>query len=147
MTASAKQYVFIMFFNYKNGKEKEWAERKRDESIVYLKRLFENKARFSCVARDENNSALILRGYVNLNSPCRLEYAKGLLGKYSTCKRSYFGDMVNLCRFLHIDRDLVTTGRLPSVGGNAIGKMKPLATDPAFIVKTLLDSMDKKDFV
>ena len=97
MTASTKQYVFNTFFNYKSGKEREWADRRRDESIVYLKRLFENKARFSCVARDENNNALILRGCVNLNSPCRLEYAKGLLGKYSTCEPSYFGDMVNLC--------------------------------------------------
>ena len=45
-------------------------------------------------------------------------------------------------RFLHIDRDLTVTGRLPHIGS----KMKPLASDPKFVVKILLESIDKKDF-
>ena len=152
---TTKQYIFSLFFNF-NFKEKdgeairgrEWAEGKRDQALVYLKRLFENKAQFSCIARDENqgSNCLMLRGYMNLNSPCTQAHAKRLLGKCSTCKPSHFGDMVSLCRFVHIDRDLTVTGRLPHVGGNSIRKLKSFAGDPKFVVKILLDSIDKKDF-
>ena len=151
---TTKQYIFSLFFNF-NFKEKdgesirgrEWAEEKRDQALLHLKRLFENKAQFSCIARDENrgSNCLMLRGYMNLNSPCTQAYAKRLLGKYSSCKPSYFGDMVSLCRFVHIDRDLTVTGRLPHVGGNSIRKLKSFAGDPKFVVKILLDSIDKKD--
>ena len=152
---TTKQCIFSLFFNF-NFKEKdgesirgrEWAEEKRDQALLYLKRLFENKAQFSCIARDENqgSNCLMLRGYMNLNSPCTQAHAKRLLGKYSSCKPSYFGDMVSLCRFVHIDRDLTVTGRLPHVGGNSIRKLKSFAGDPKFVVKILLDSIDKKDF-
>ena len=141
-----KQYVFILFFNYKDNKERMWAEKKRNDAIAYLKRLFENKAKFSCVARDESTSCLMLKGFMNLNLPCTQEYAKRLLGKYSSCKPSYFGDLVSLCRFVHIDRNLMTTGRLPKSGNNSIKNLKPFATDPKFVVKILLDSIDKNDF-
>jgi hypothetical protein len=83
----------------------------------------------------------MLRGYMNLNSPCTQTYAKQLLGNYSTCKPSFFGDMVSLCRFIHVDRDLTVTGRLPYGRGN----LKSFAGDPKFIIKVLLDSIDKKD--
>ena len=53
---------------------------------------------------------------------------------------------MSLCRFVHIDRDLTVTGRLPYVGGNSIRKLKSFAGDPKFVVKILLDSIDKKDF-
>jgi hypothetical protein len=145
---TTKQYIFNLFFNFKdneNGltREREWAEGKREDALAYLKRLFENKAQFSCIAKDENRSAscLMLRGYVNLNSPCTQAYAKQLLGRYSTCKPSFFGDMVSLCRFIHVDRDLTVTGRLPH--GR---KLKAFAGDPKFVIKILLDSIDKKDF-
>ena len=148
---ATKQYVFNLFFNYgfktKGGDlaTREWAEKKRGEALVYLKRLFENKAQFACVARDESGSSLMLRGYMNLNSPCRQVYAKSLLGKYSSCKPSYFGDMVSLCRLVHVDRDLLVSGRLPHIGGNSIKKLKSFAGDPNFVVKVLLNSIDKKD--
>lgn len=75
---------------------REWAEEKRENAIVCLKRLFENKAQFSCIAKDENKDCLLLRGHMNLSSPCKQAHAKRLLGKHSTCKPSYFGDMVSL---------------------------------------------------
>ena len=111
---TTKQYIFSLFFNF-NFKEKdgesirgrEWAEEKRDQALLHLKRLFENKAQFSCIARDENQGSdcLMLRGCMNLNSPCTRACAKRLLGKHSSCEPSHFGDMVSLCRFVHIDRD------------------------------------------
>ena len=152
---TTKQFIFCLFFNF-NFKEKdgesfrgrEWAEGKRDQALVHLKRFFKNKAQFSCIARDENqgSNCLMLRGHMNLNSPCTQVHAKRLLGKCSSCEPSYFGDMVSLCRFVHIDRDLTVTGRLPHVGGNSIRKLKSFAGDPKFVVKILLDSIDKKDF-
>ena len=54
--------------------------------------------------------------------------------------------MVSLCRFVHVDRDLTVTGRLPTTGGISIKRMRPFASDPKFVVKILLDSIDKKDF-
>ena len=152
MGTTTKQYIFNLFFNYnfksKSGDftQREWAEEKRNTALAYLKRLFENKAQFSCIAKDENRDCLMLRGYMNLNSPCTQAYAKRLLGKYSSCKPSYFGDMVSLCRFVHIDRDLTLTGRLPHIGGNSIKNLKSFAGDPHFVVKILLDSIDKRDF-
>ena len=139
-----KQYVFNLYFNYKGDKGREWAEKTREGTLTYLKRLFEGKAKFSCIAKDENKTSLLLRGYVNLNSPCGLDYAKRLLGKYSSCKPSYFGDMVSLCRLLHIDRDLTVIGRLPKVGGNSTRK-KSFATDPKFVKKILLQSIIDKE--
>ena len=149
MGVTMKQCAFCLFFNYGNGGwAKENAEKKREDALVYLKALFENKAKFSCVAKDESRttSCLLLRGHVNLNSPCLQAHAKRLLGKFSTCKPSYFGDMVSLCRMVHVDRNLTVTGRLACVGNNSIKKLKPFATDPKFVVRILLDSIDKNDF-
>lgn len=148
MTA-AKRYVFNLFFNFKEGdttRGRAWAEEKRESALTYLKRLFENKVGFSCVAKDEKNaSCLMLRGYMNLNSPCTQRYAKRLLGKYCSCKPSYFGDMVSLCRFIHVDRNLTVTGKLRGVGGSTKNH-RSFASDPNFVIKILLDSIDKKDF-
>ena len=101
-----KQFVFTIFFNHRDEKGKDWAQRRRSETLAYLTRLFENKAKFACIAREESRTALILTGYVNLHSPCTLGYAKKLLGKYGSIKPSYFGDLVSLCRLVHIDRKL-----------------------------------------
>jgi len=141
---ATKQHIFSIFFNFNGDKEEDrkWAEKRRDDALIYLQRLFENKAKFSCIAKDENKSCLLLRGYMNLNSPCSLVYAKRLLGRFSSCKPSCFGDMLNLCRFVHVDRNLTVTGRLPKSGNNSIKKMKPFATDPKFVVKILLDYID-----
>ena len=155
MVATTKQYTFILYFNYNFkdrdsgvNRERAWAEGKREGALAYLKRLFENKAQFSCIAKDENRTAstLMLRGHVNLNSPCTQAYAKRLLGRYCSCKPSYFGDMVSLCLLVHVDRDLTVTGRLPRIGGNSIKKLKSFAGDPKFVVKVLRESIDKKDF-
>jgi hypothetical protein len=151
---TTKQYIFNLFFNFKdkdNGNEltrdMEWAEGRRESALAYLKRLLENKAQFSCTAKDKNRngSCLTLRGYMNLNSPCTQAYAQRLLGKYSTCKPSFFGDMVSLCRFIHVDRDLTVTGRLPHGRGNLIKNLKSFTGDPKFVIKILLDSIHKKD--
>jgi len=152
MEGTTKHYTFILYFNYnfknKDGltRDRTWAEERRENALKYLKRLFENKAQFSCIAKDEGSDFLTLRGYMNLNSPCTKLYAKRLLGKYSCCKPSYFGDMVSLCLFLHIDRNLTVTGRLPRVGGNSTKNMKSFAGDPNFVVKILRESIERKDF-
>ena len=144
MVKTTKHYQFILFFNHKEGgRERLQTEKWRNDAWTYLVRLFENKASFACIARDENKSSLLLRGYVNLKSPCTQAYLKNMLGKYSACKPSYFGEMVSLCRLVHIDRDLTTVGRL-SNGANPI--CKPFSGDPKFILKILLDSIDKKDY-
>lgn len=157
MSETTRQYIFTLFFNYANG-ERVRAEKRREESLVYLKGLFENRAKFSCIARDERDESkiardggrasacLMLRGYCNLNSPCKHEYAKRLFGKYSSLKPSYFGDMVNLCRFIHVDRNLTVTGRLPHGRKDSVAKLHSFTGDPKFVIKILLDSIDKKDF-
>ena len=147
MAPVTKQYVFSLYFNYGGALNRDvgWAEKKRDQGLVYLKRLFENKAQFSCIAKDGVSNCLLLKGCVNLNSPCTQVYAKRLLGKYSSCKPSYFGDMVSLCQLVHVDRNLLVSGRLPHIGGNSIKKLKSFAGDPNFVVKVLLSSIDKKD--
>lgn len=85
-----------------------------------------------------------MRGCVNLESPCEQTHLKGMLGKHSSCKPSNFGEMVSLCRFVHID------GNLTTVVGSQVNEANPMckshAGDPEFIVKILLDSTDKKDF-
>ena len=93
-----KQCTFCLFFNYGDGWMKEKAEKRWEDALVYLKALFENKAKFSCIAKDESKttSCLLLRGYMNLNLPCTQACAKRLLGKFSSCKPSCFGDMVSL---------------------------------------------------
>ena len=136
-----QQYVFNMYFN----KKMEQPEKARQNSLAYLKNLFEIKAKFSCIAKDQENDTLMLRGYVNLNSRCQPAWFKGMIGKYSSCKPSYFGDLVSLCRLLHNDRNLTVTGRLPCNGSNSIKNMKPFASDPKFVVKILLESIDKND--
>ena len=150
---TSKQYVFSLYFNYdgksgENGlvRDRKWAEERRGNAIVYLKGLFNKKATFSCTAKDESRdgSRLMLRGYVNLNSPCTPAYIKRLLGKYSSCKPSFFGDMVSLCRLIHVDRYLTVTGRLPHGRGDS-NKIKTFTGDPKLVIKCLLDSIDRKD--
>ena len=136
-----QQYVFNMYFN----KKMEQPEKARQNSLAYLKNLFEIKAKFSCIAIDQEDDTLVLRGYVNLNSRCKQAWFKQMIGKYSSCKPSFFGDMVSLCRLLHVHRDLTVTGRLPCTGGNSIKNMKSFASDPKFVKKILLESIDKKD--
>ncbi len=149
---TTKHYTFILYFryNFKDTKkdllrDRAWAEEIREGTLKYLKRLFEIKAQFSCIAKDDGLDYLMLRGYVNLNSPVTPAYMKRLLGKYSSCKPSYFGDMVSLCLLLHIDRDLTVTGRLPRIGANSTKHLKSFAGDPNFVVKILRDSIEKRD--
>ena len=145
MSTTTKHYIFTVFFNYNTNKEREYAEKQQTESLVYLRRTFAFKARFSCIARDQNASYLMLKGFCNLNYPCKSGHLKEILGKYSSCKPLYFGDIVNLCRFVHIDKDLMVTGRLPCVGNPNSEKSKPFANDPKFVVRVLLDSIAKND--
>ena len=86
---TTKHYVFTVFFNFNGDKERTWAQKRREDGLIYLTGLFENKAKFSCIAKDENAESLLLRGYCNLNSPCTREYGKRLLGKCSSLKPSY----------------------------------------------------------
>lgn len=133
-----------MFFNH-DGRSLEQAVVMRDKTLAYLTRLFENKAQFAAIAKDHSpkNSCLLLRGYVHLNSPCKLPHIKQMLGKYSSCYPSYFGDMVSLCRLVHVDKYLTTVGRLPQTG---ISTKKNVNTDTAYIVKVLVESIEKRDY-
>ena len=136
MTTPTRYYVFSMFFNY-DRRGKVAAEALREESITYLKRLFENVAQFACVAKDDNASkpSLILKGYVHLNSTCTPPHMKRWLEK------GVFGDVVNLCRLVCVDKQLTTVGRL-SNAGNSSAKF---TTDPEFVVKLLVDSIEGRD--
>lgn len=149
MGATTKQHTFSLFFNFDGvGWTRVRAEKRREDAATCLKSLFENEAKFSCVAKDESKdgNCLLLRVCVDLDSPCTQACAERLLGKCGSCEPSCFGDVVSPCRFVHIDGNLATTGRLPCVGNNSIKNVKPFATDPKFTVKALLDSIDKKDF-
>ena len=145
MRETTKHYQFTLFFNCETGGGRKQAEKWRDDAVVHLKRPFENKASFACIARDENKTTLPLKGCTNLKSPCRQAHLKGMLGKCSCCKPLHFGEMVSLCRLVHIDRELTTVGSLQVNGANPV--CKPFSGDPKFIVKILLDSIDKSEDV
>lgn len=142
MTAM-KHYVFRVFFNYNRWGEKSKAESTREESLTYLTGLFEKVARFACIAKDENKDkpSLMLKGYANLKSPCTQAHFKRWLGSHCTCYHSNFGDMMNLCRLVCIDKRLVTVGRISAGNSNA----KTFTKDPKFVVKLLVDSIEGKD--
>lgn len=137
---TTKYYVFNLFFNY-DKQEKAKAEATREETLTYLTQLLANKARFACVAKAESKDkpCLMLRGYVNLRSPCTQPHLKGLLGKYCTCYPSDFGDVMNLCRLVCVDKQLVTVGRMARVGGHS--NVKSFTSNPKFVVKILVDSI------
>ena len=54
MGPKTKHYQFILFFNLKKGQSQ--AQKWRKDALTYLVRLFENKAGFACIARDENSA-------------------------------------------------------------------------------------------
>ena len=140
---TTKHYVFNLFFNYDRwGRDK--AKTDREEMLTYLTRLFENVARFACFAKDKNKDkpCLLLRGYVNLNSPCTKSHMRRWLGKYCTCYPSNFGDMMNLCRLVCIDKQLATVGRLSGTGNS---NAKSFTTDPKFVIKLLVDSIEGRN--
>ena len=49
------QYIFSWFFTYRGDEERLQAEKQREDSLVYLKRIFKDKANFSCIAKDESS--------------------------------------------------------------------------------------------
>jgi hypothetical protein len=112
--ALAKNWIFNLYFNYKDEEGRKWAETRRDEGLVYMKKTMERKSRFSVIAKDESKSCLLLRGYMHLNSACKRDHVKKLLGKYSNCKMASSGDVVNLLKYFNIDKNVVVTGELPS---------------------------------
>lgn len=139
MASITRHYNFVLYFNGTR------AEEKRNESLIYLKKLFECKATFACIARDKDKDekTLTLRGYVSLKSPCTREWLKKLLGKRSCCYPSCFGEVVSLCLLIFVDRELTLVGRMHTNGANP--HSKPFAGDPKFIVKILLEAIDGKD--
>lgn len=112
--ALTKNWIFNLYFNYKDEEGRKWAETKRGESLTYIKKTMERMSRFSVVARDENESCLLLRGYMHLNNACTREYVKKVLGRYSNCKMTNYGDVVNLLKYFNIDKGATVTGELPS---------------------------------
>jgi pyruvate dehydrogenase complex dehydrogenase (E1) component len=112
--ALAKNWIFNLYFNYKDEASREWAKAKRDESLTHVKKTMERMSRFSVIAKDGNGSCLMLRGYMHLNNPCTREYVKKVLGKYSSCSMTNSGDVVNLLKHFNVDKDMTVTGELPS---------------------------------
>ena len=110
----AKNWIFNLYFNFKDEEGRKWAETKRDESLTYMKRMMDRMSRFSVIAKDENKSCLLLRGYMHLNNACTREYVKKVLGKYSNCKMTNYGDVINLLKYFKVDEDVAVTGELPS---------------------------------
>ena len=124
---TTKNWIFNCYFFYKGVKGKAVAETRRHETLVCLRKMLEGKARFSVIAKDENktNSCLLLRGYMNLNNTCNEGHAKKLLGKFSNCKPTVFGDVVMLMKLFHVDKQLTVTGRLPAQG-NTVEELQGL---------------------
>ena len=112
--ALSKNWVFNLYFNYKDEEGRKWAETKRDESFIYMEKTMERISRFSVIAKDENGSCLLLRGYMHLKNPCTRGHVKKVLGKYSNCKMSALGDAVNLLKYFNVDKNVAVTGELPS---------------------------------
>lgn len=141
-----KHHLFTVFFNHKGDVTQ--AEVARKNTQAHLLKLFEDEAGFAVIAKDCLNGSclslrcLSLRGHVNLKSPCRVPHIKLVLGKCSTCHASHFGDVANLCRLLHIDKRLIAVGKL---GRGNHSSMKCADTDPARIVKILVEAIEKKD--
>ena len=101
----AKNWIFSLYFNYKDEESRAWAETRRCESLTYMKKTMERMSRFSVIAKDENkaNSCLLLRGYINLNCACTRVHVKKLLGKHSNCKMTAYSDVENLLKFFNVD--------------------------------------------
>ena len=75
--------------------------------------------------KNKTNSCLLLRGYMNLNNTCNEGHAKKLLGKFSNCKPTVFGDVVMLMKLFHVNKQLTVTGRLPAQG-NTVEELQGL---------------------
>ena len=148
--SSTKRWIWNRYFHYKSGDQE---SRDKAEAICYqtagcLAKLLEGKSRLSIIAKGENkvNSYLMLRGFCNLNSTCAKQHVKKLIGKYSNCKPAVFSDVIMLMKYFFLDRHLMVTGRIPSQGNNSTKTMKSYATDARFLVKTLLEEIEKQDF-
>lgn len=125
------------------------AEARRHESLVHLKKLLEQRSRFSIMAKDENrsDSCFLPRGHVNLNYSGAAKCLKKSLGKCCCCcEPSVFGDVVCLMKCFHIDKRATVTGRLPSQVNNGKKTVKSCATDARWIMKTLAEKNDKQNF-
>jgi hypothetical protein len=112
---------------------------KRHEAVVYLRGLLERKSNFAVVARDENEeqSCLLLRGYMRLRSPCNNLHAKGMVGRYSKVKPTTFGDVFHLMRYFHVVRGCNVIGELPGTKGTGKG-----TNDVRWVLKTLAEQID-----
>lgn len=110
----SKNWIFNLYFNFKDEKSRGWAERKREESLIYMRKTMERMTQFSVITKDGNTACLLLRGYMHLNNACMREHVKKVLGKYSNCKMTKMGDVVALLRFFYVDRYITLTGELPS---------------------------------
>lgn len=136
-----KNWVFNFYFYYKN-ESRERAERKRCEATMHLKGMLGRKSFFGVIAKDENEeqSCLLLRGFMRLKSPCKKKYAKRMLGKYSNARPTTFGDVVHLIKYFHVDRGCDVIGQLPGPKGSGKG-------DVRWVLKTLAEQIDsKQDF-
>jgi hypothetical protein len=118
-------------------------------ALTYMRGTMERMSRFSVIAKDENKSCLLLRGYMNMNNACMRGHVKRLLGKYSNCNMATGGDIVNLLKYFNIDENNVTvTGELPSQNSRKRDDSRwvmKLAYDKGddFWVKAELDVGDK----
>ncbi len=129
----SNKWVFNLYFNYKDDGGKYYAEKRREEALIYMNKTMERMACFSVIAKDEHERCLRLRGYLHLNNPCTRDYIKKVLGKFSNCKTACFSDVVYLLKYFNVDKDITVTGELAS---------GPKKDDANWVVRTSLNDAD-----
>ena len=113
MTLS-KNWVYTLYYNFKDEVGKKWAEARREEGLIYMKKTMERMSSFSVTAKEDNDSCLLLRGYTQLNNACTRDYIKKVLGRFSNCKAALPCDVLYLLKYFNINRDVTVTGELIS---------------------------------
>lgn len=145
-----KRWIWNRYFHFKKDDQesRDKAEVLRYQIAENLMKTLESKSRLSIIAKDKNeaNSYLTLRGFVNFNNSMNRERVKRMIGRYSNCKPAVFGDTIMLTKYFVIDKHLSVGGVLPSQGNNGSKTMKAYATDAKWLVKVLLDEVSKQNF-
>ena len=135
---ASRRWIFNFYFYCKNESE-EIAEMKRHETVLCLKGLLVTKSDFAVVARHDNKeqSCLLLRGHMRLNSPCSQPCAKKMLGRCSKVRPTTCGDVLHLMRHFHTDKQCYVIGELPGPKGTGKG-----ANGVKWVLKTLAEQID-----
>ena len=72
----SKNWIFNLYFNFKDEQGKGWAEGTRKESLIYMKKTMERMVSFSVIAKNKNKTCLLPTGYVHLNNAFTREHLR-----------------------------------------------------------------------